>query len=192
MMLAMIAAKLPLLLQVVPASPDQMTVEQFNRQIALEAVRNGRGPGGAGILVPIALFAMILVIVWLGTRRRQAEIRARAEFQKQLLDKFGSGRELSEFLETKESQRFLNELWSQGAGRTNRVLRALQNGIVLTMLGLGFLALSHMRRGFVIPGVLVLSLGVGFLLSAVIAHQLSKKLGGSSDAGPDDASLSRT
>jgi len=119
-------------------------------------------------------------------------IRARAEFQKQLLDKFGSGRELSEFLETKESQRFLNELWSQGAGRTNRVLRALQNGIVLTMLGLGFLALSHMRRGFVTPGVLVLSLGVGFLLSAVIAHQLSKKLGGSGDAGPDDASLSRT
>lgn len=191
MMLAMIAAKLPLLLQAVPTNPDQMTVEQFNRQIALEAMRKGP-PGGAGILVPIALFAMILVIVWLGTRRRQAEIRARAEFHKQLLDKFGSGREFSEFLESKGSQRFLNELWSQGAGQTNRVLRAMQNGIVLTMLGLGFLALSHMRRGFVTPGVLVLALGIGFLLSAVIAHQLSKKLGGSSGAGPDDASLSRT
>jgi hypothetical protein len=61
-MLAMIAAKLPLLLQVAPTSPDQMTAEQFNRQIVLEAVRNGP-PGGAGILIPI--MGLGIVSCWL-------------------------------------------------------------------------------------------------------------------------------
>ncbi len=190
-MLAMVIEKFPLLLQTAPTGPGPMTAEQFRQQIALEAVRNTRRSDSAvGILVPIALFAMILMIVWLGTRRRQAEIQARAEFHKRLLDKFGSGREFSEFLESKGSQRFLEELWSRG-WQSNRALRGLQNGTVLTVLGVAFLALSHVRHGLLIPGVLVLALGIGFLLSAMIAHRFSK-FGNSGDGGAEHASLSKS
>jgi hypothetical protein len=186
MMLAvMIAEKFPLLLQAVP-NPDAMTPEQFRQQIALEAVRNGHWQGGgAGILIPIAFFGMILLLVFLGTRRRQAEIQARADFHKQLLDKFSSGKEFAEFLESKGSQRFLEELWAQGGPR-GRMLSGLQPGIVLAMLGLGFLGLSFVRRGLLVPGVIVLALGAGFLLSALVAHRLSKKL--SAPSGPDSGS----
>jgi hypothetical protein len=183
MMLAMIVAKLPMLLQAAAPNPEAMTPEQFRQQIALEAVRHGRPDGAVAILVPLGLFAMILLIVWFGTRRRQAEIQARAEVQKHLIDKFGSGPELAAFLGNKENQRFLESLWSQGVVSKNRVLSGLQNGVVLTMLGLGLLGLSFVRHGLLVPGVIVLALGAGFLISAMIAHRLSKKLG-SDNGGP--------
>src|SRR5580704_16058517 len=158
MMLAMmIAEKFPLLLQAVPANPGALTPEQFRQQIALETVRHRAEGSYLAVLVPFAFFALIAMLVWFGTRKRQAEIQARADFHKQLLDKFGSGKEFAEFLESKGSQRFLEELWAQG-GPKNRVLSGVQNGIVLAMLGLGFLGLSFVRRGLVVPGVIVLAL----------------------------------
>jgi hypothetical protein len=193
MLAMMITEKFPLLLQAVPANPEALTPEQFRQQIALEAVKSGRVPWAVngGFLVPIAFFGMILLLVFLGTRRRQAEIQARADFHKQLLDKFGSGKEFAEFLESKGSQRFLEELWAQ-TGPTNRVLSGLQPGIVLAMLGLGFLGLAVVRHQFVVPGIIVLALGVGFLLSALVAHKLSKKVS-TPDGGADSgATLSRT
>jgi hypothetical protein len=202
MMLAMmIAEKFPLLLQAVPANPGAMTPEQFQQQVELESIRHrGMGPGGFGILIPIAFFGMIWLFAWLGMKRRRAEIQARADFHKQLLDKFGSGREFAEFLESKGSQRFLEELWAQ-AGPRNRMLSGLHPGIVLATLGLGFLGLSVLRHplrdasvfpNLVVPGVIILSLGIGFLLSALVAHRLSKKPNapGGSDSG--GATLSRT
>jgi hypothetical protein len=191
MLMMMIAERFPLLLQAVPANPEALTPEQFRQQIALEAVRNRWHNSAEGMLIPIAFFGMILLLVWFGTKRRRAEIQARADFHKQLLDKFGSGREFAEFLESKGSQRFLDELWAQ-AGPRNRMLSGLQPGIVLAMLGLGFLGLSFSQHRFVIPGVIVLALGAGFLLSALVAHRLSKKMR-TPDGGTDSgATLSRT
>jgi hypothetical protein len=51
----------------------------------------------------------------------------------------------------------------------------MRNGIVLAVLGLGMLALSLTRRGFVVPAVLVLALGVGFLISTAISYRFSKQ-----------------
>jgi len=127
------------------------------------------------ILVPLGFFAMVVVIFWLVTRQRQTRIRARVEIQKQLLDKFNSGRELGDFLESRAGQQFLLELQSKSTGAKDRILTALQNGIVLAALGLGMLGLSLARRGFLIPAVLTLALGVGFLISTAAASRLSRK-----------------
>jgi hypothetical protein len=157
------------------------SAEQLRQQIALEAIRH-RGAGG--VLVPLAFFAMILAIVWLAMRKRQAQIRARSEFHKQLLDKFASGKEFAEFLESKGSQRFLEELGSLGGGPYERTLGSLRAGVILAVLGLGFFALSLMRRGFMIPGVIIFALGVGFLLAAAISHRLAKQWNQERGAGP--------
>ena len=49
-------------------------------------------------LVPIGLFAMIVLLIWLSSRHKQAKARARAELNKHFLGKFTSGQDLTEFL----------------------------------------------------------------------------------------------
>jgi hypothetical protein len=142
------------------------------------------GPGVVGAFVPIALFAMIALIVFVIARRRQAELRARAEFQKQILDKFSSGKEFAEFLGSEGSQRFLETLSSHSFGARERVFRGMRSGITLAVLGIGFLLLTALRRGFVVPGVLFLALGAGLLISAAVSYHFSKKWGSSGPAAP--------
>ena len=174
-----VASVMPLLFQAPQQSgPSQMTPDQ-QFQIAMEALRSPAATGPhviLGVLVPFALFAMVFGIFWLRYRQRQAQIRAQADFHKQLLDKFGSGQEFAEFLDGKGSQRFLEELWSQRPGNNERVLGTMRNGVVLTTLGLGMLVLSWTYlEQFRVFGVLALALGVGFLIAAAISHRLSRQ-----------------
>jgi hypothetical protein len=146
-------------------------------QIAVQAsnIPANAENGLVSILVPLAFFATVVVIFWLVIRQKQARIQTRVDFQKQLLDKFNSGQEFGEFLESKAGQQFLLELRSQSMRPRDRILTAMQNGIVLAVLGLGMLGLSLARRGFLVPAVLALALGVGFLISTVVASRLSRK-----------------
>lgn len=161
----------PCLLQTAQTLPDSQTPDQFGQQIALEAVRHGPMNVLTGILVPLGLFAMIFGIIWLRWRQQQALNQTRAEFHKQLLDKFASGRDFAEFLESKGSQRFLEEMWSQGAQSKEKTLR---NGVVVAMLGLAMLALTWVEKDFVIPGVLLVAMGGGYLIAFAISRRLSK------------------
>ena len=176
MLIHLAGSKIVSLLLQEQKNPLGLTPEQI-QQLGLEALRRhgNAAEGILALLVPFAFFATILVICWLLLRYRQTRMQARAEFHKQLLDKFTSGREFAEFLESKGSQRFLRELWSQSMGPKDRILNAMRIGIVLAVLGLGMLGLSLTRTGFVVPGVLVLALGAGFLVSTAISHRLSKQ-----------------
>jgi hypothetical protein len=174
-------------------TPDQ----QF--QIAMEALRRGGATAGGvtgilALLVPFALFAMVFGILWLAFRRKQEQMQAQAVFHKQLLDKFSSGKEFSEFLESQGGRQFLKTLWSQGQSGVDRVLRPMRAGIVMTVVGLALLALSWSRgqAGIRFPGVLVLALGIGFLMSAAVSHRLSRRWGNQLDSGrpPDSPPVS--
>jgi hypothetical protein len=157
------------LLQATGNYPGQMTPDQ-QFEIAREAIRHGGGP--AGLLVPLSFFAMVVLIVWLGVRRKQAQILAHAELTKRVLDKFGSAQELAAFLESKGGQQFLGDARWQAKGQ----LRFLPGGVITTMLGLAFLGLTFMHRNFIVPGVLLLAVGIGLLISAAIAHKLTSKI----------------
>ncbi len=177
----------PYLLQAAQANPGDASGDQIGQQIALEAVRHNPA-NGVGIFVPISLFAMILGILWLKWRQQQAQLQTRAEFHKQLLDKFTSGRDFAEFLEAKGSQRFLDALWSQGPPSHEKTMR---NGILVGMLGLAFLGLSWMRKDFVIPGVLLLAVGAGFLIFFAISYRLSKSRNLPNEPGSGNLSASQ-
>jgi hypothetical protein len=188
---------LMLLQQAEPPNPGGLTSDQ-KTQIALEALKQ-HGSSAAGILtllVPFAFFALILGIFWLRFRRRQAQIQAQADLRKQLLDKFTSGRELSDFLQSAGGQRFLEELSSQDTGSKDRILRNVRLGVIFAALGLGMLVLSWTRRDlrrefdFFIPAVVFLAVGVGSMLSAAISHRLSQKWDQKQGLGPPAAPVS--
>ena len=93
---AMIFAKTMPLLQAVSPELQQAIQEQVQQELRRGRFRYAgppwNGPGIVGALIPIAFFAMIVLIIFVIARRRQAALQARAEFQKQILDKFSSGK----------------------------------------------------------------------------------------------------
>jgi hypothetical protein len=169
--MAMVTNPAALLLQATQTNAPQLTQDQ-QLQMARLALQHGNGPLGA--FIPIAFFAMIVLLVWLGTRRMQAQIQAQGELRKQLLDKFATAQELTTFLESRVGQQFLGEMRWRGAGP----LRFLPGGVITAMLGLGFLGLAVMRRNFIVPAVILLAIGAGLLLSAAITHKLASKKNG--------------
>ena len=137
----------------------------------------------SAILVPLGLFAMAVLLVWMRHRSSEVEARTRAETQKHFLDKFGTGRELAEFIESENGKRFLEELATRRADPLDRLfglqarhMRFVLTGTLLTVLGLGLLSITLMGTNMTVPGIIVLSLGLGFLISAGVLSQMTKKL----------------
>ena len=128
------------------------------------------------ILVPSGFFALTGFILWLLVRAYQEKLRARADLYRELLTKFSSGQELGEFLSTEEGKNFLQNFWSTRTDPRERFVKAIGAGLVMTFLGVGLLVLTFKEPEMIIPGVLVVALGVGFLVAGGISYRLSKKL----------------
>lgn len=149
------------------------------------------------VLVPLAAFgaiAWVIQVIVDGFRRRQ-QIRLTTEFHGKLLDRIGSAREFGEFLNTTGGAKFLDSLTIERAGGAHvRILRALQSGLVLLMLGVGLFLLVGARNlpveaeeGVATFATITTSLGVGLLLAAGASYIVSKRLG-LVDDGRDRAS----
>jgi hypothetical protein len=141
------------------------------------------------IIVP-ALFFMIGYIVWVLTNawHRSRRLKMVTDFNSKLLDRLGSVKDFSEFLQTGAGGRFMQDLGSEpqpASGPQERILRAAQLGTVLICLGLGLLLLSFFSptslesalAEFNAFGTIALSLGIGFVLSAVASYRLARTLG---------------
>ena len=142
------------------------------------------------VLVSFMAGLHFLVSAGLNARKASALIRTRADLQTKLLDRLGSGREVVEFCQTEGGKQFVEALslgvletpTSKGSP-TERIMGSVQKGIILTLLGFGFLLLTlKFHRDdpgdvFMVIGTVGLSLGIGFLLSAGASYRLSKSLG---------------
>jgi hypothetical protein len=126
------------------------------------------------VLVPLGLFAMVVLIVWINRRMEDSKLKTLAETQRLLLEKFGSGTDLAAFLKSSEGKSFL---LPERKDLRKRVLGTITAGMILIFLGLGMIGLTRVDNDLIIPGVIILSLGVGFLVAAAISYYLSKKWG---------------
>jgi len=133
--------------------------------------------GVLALLTPFAFFALVAVIAWLLYRKSQAQMRARMDFHTQLLGKFASGKEFTEFMEGKGGQKFLEGVWARPLDARERILRTTRTGVVLTVLGLGALGLSLRTPGLLVPAGLVLTLGAGYLIATAFSYRLSRGMG---------------
>lgn len=140
------------------------------------------------IVAILSVFGSTAFIVYLfaAAMREQRRLKLMTEFHSRLLDRVGSTAEFVQFLQTEGGAKFLNSLTvdrGPGSRPADRIVRAAQTGIVVTMLGVGFLISGGLiydvegRTVSSVFGVLLIALGVGYLLSSVAAHRLSKQLG---------------
>ena len=134
------------------------------------------------IVLGTAFFGMIAFICWIAARARQNRARMQAEVQTKLIERFSSGPELAEFLQSPTGKQFVTgveQLPARNIG--NRVLFGITRSIVLTFLGLAFLGLcipeATRDNFFLVAGTICLALGIAFSISTFIAMRLSKQWG---------------
>ena len=141
--------------------------------------------------------AVMLVIgaglVWLiktliEYRRWSRLSKVQTEVHNKLLDRFTSNQELLAYIETPAGKRFLESApiamdspRSIGAP-IGRILWSAQAGAVLTVLGIGITIVSSRALEEIAPplaalGAIIISLGVGFIISAVLAYALTRRFG---------------
>jgi hypothetical protein len=140
-------------------------------------------PEMMGFLIPFGAFLMVIIIVWVASQEKQAKARYRAEVQKELIAKFGSGRELSEFLNSEGSQRLLGTLRSseaeQGQDPRQKAIGLITSSIICMSIGGAFLYVgaswAEAHWPFVLVGLILLGVGGSLLISAAISYYLTKK-----------------
>lgn len=148
----------------------------------------------AGCAVFVVFLVVTSVIVWVirtivATRRWNRISKIQFEVHNKLLDRFTSNEDLLAYVQTPPGRKFLEftPIPLQEAARSisapfSRILWSVQAGVVLAVAGGGLLYVSgrfidEPAQFFMVVGVLALALGTGFIISAIAAYGLSRKLG---------------
>lgn len=144
------------------------------------------------ILSMILSFGTFLAVVLIVARARQRRQELQADVQSKLIEKFGSARELTEFLHSQAGREFVSGV--QTGSRVvagERVLGGIRRAIILSFAGLACLALWGVTGdlGWVFPGFILLALGIGYLVAAMVSMKLSAQLGASP---PPPTAMERT
>jgi hypothetical protein len=141
----------------------------------------------ADVVFFVTFFPLIGFVVWTAatTWQRRQQAKLLTEIHNRLLDRLGSLKDFSEFLQTPAGARFIDTLSGEAArpgGVWDRILRAVQTGLVLLSLGVGLLVVTRYATAdahdtLVVVGAIALSLGVGFLLSSAASYRVAMSLG---------------
>jgi hypothetical protein len=149
-------------------------------------------------LVPFLVFLCLTsAVIWtirlfVENRRWNRIFKLQTDVHSKLIDRFGSSEELLTYMSTDSGKRFLeaaplsvNFDASQGSPRipsaVARIITPLQIGVVLTLLGIGLLAIRHadpdLELSLLVFGTVLLMPGIGFILSAGLTWLLAARLG---------------
>jgi len=159
-----------------------------------------------GDVVPFLVFVGILfALLWLvrqflENRRWSRIFGLQNEVHSKLIEKFGASQELLTYMGTEAGKRFLEaapipvgyEAEQRVPNAVAKVLTPLQIGVVMTLLGIGMLAIRNnlgadMAAPMLLMGTVVLMPGIGFIISAGITWLLASRLGlmGEHGGGPN-------
>jgi hypothetical protein len=148
----------------------------------------------SGLMTLLGVFAWLIKAAF-DHRRFLRQSRMQAEAQNKVFDRLTSNEDLLAYIQTPPGRRFLEAapLPLEGAlapagAPVTKILWSVQAGAVATMVGLGFLFVSTRfaadTTGFAetspalfLMGCVISAAGLGFVLSAVAAYLLSRRLG---------------
>jgi len=144
------------------------------------------------VLAVLSVFGSLSFLTWVivDGLRRKAQLRVMAEFHNKLLDRINNGSELAQFMDSPGGTKFIESISTERSHPALRVMRAVQIGIVLCAAGIGCRVVgwqTFMEReaaeGFVVLGIMLLSIGIGYLVSAAASFGLGRSLGVYPSAG---------
>ena len=147
---------------------------------------------GLSIFAVIALITGVLtwlVRTLLDHRRWSRISKVQAEVHNKLMDRLTANEDLLAYIQTPAGKRFLESapITLDGAPRAvsapiSRILWSVQVGLVLAAAGFGLEYVSGsidktVSQPLFAMGVLAISIGIGFVLSAIVSYVLSRRLG---------------
>jgi hypothetical protein len=156
-----------------------------------------------GVFVFVIFSAIAGVLAWLiktviDHRRWTRMLKIQTDAHTKLLDRFTSNEDLLAYMQTSAGKRFFEsapipiESPRSISAPIGRILWSAQVGTVLTLAGIGLelvaaRAIEDIGQPLSAVGVVVIALGIGFCVSAVLAYMLSKRLGliGGDAAAPE-------
>jgi len=148
--------------------------------------------GVALIAMTITTGIVILAKTILDHRRWQRAVKAQAELNTKLIDRFASSEDLLAYLQSPQGKLLTESptLPHLAAARTmdaplSRIFWSLQAGAVLAFAGIGMVFVSTRMTGelelarppIFAFGTVILTIGIGFLVSSIISFLLSQRLG---------------
>ena len=138
----------------------------------------------------IAGFTIIwLVRTWVDQTRWSRMARTQAEVHNKILDRFGTGPELLEYVKSPAGTKFLESApipvhaeKTTLSAPTSRLMWSIQIGIIIAAGGLGMLLVSlrlepDAARAMFAMGAIAFCVGAGFMVSAAVSVMVSKRLG---------------
>lgn len=142
------------------------------------------------VVLVLGQFGFSCLILWMFLYYRLKREGHRAQERDRLLDRFGTGPEMVEFLGSPAGQKVLASFATRRASPVQSLSRTIQAGLVLLSLGVAFMILAHWGpsiESMMIPGVLLGMAGVGILVSAAISNRMLRRAGlltRAGDGGP--------
>lgn len=145
--------------------------------------------------IPFLVFLCILgALLWLThvlleNRRWNRIFKLQTDVHGKLLERFGTSQEVLTYMGTEAGKRFLEatpiavgfEPQQPVPSPLARVLTPLQIGVVMTLLGLGLIlvrrSVPDADAPLLVLGTIVLTPGLGFIISAAITWGLARRLG---------------
>lgn len=172
---------------------DRRFDEQNNspRIEMIRAVRNGMEFLGVALIIAIIATGIVFLVRTVVEHRRwQRAMKAQSELNTKLIDRFASSEDLLAYLQSPQGKTLTEgPVLPQAAPRAisaplSRIFWSMQSGIVLGALGGGLMIVSGTATGepelgtFLNGvGIVVLMIGIGFAVSAVVSYLLSQRLG---------------
>lgn len=138
------------------------------------------------VIVLPTLFIACGFVLWtiFTTIRRYKIARLQADIQAKLVDKFGTTQELLAYSDTEAGKEFLKSLSLERVEQRSpydRIIRAVQAGIISAFLGVALLFLRSRVSGgeqvLLVFGTIFATLGIAFVLAAAASYSLSKSFG---------------
>jgi len=145
--------------------------------------------------IPFLVFLCILsALLWLThvlleNRRWNRIFKLQTDVHGKLIERFGTSQEVLTYMGTEAGKRFLEatpiavgfERQEPVPSPVARVLTPLQIGVVMTLLGLGLILVRYSvpdaAAALLVLGTIVLTPGLGFIISAAITWALARRLG---------------
>lgn len=145
--------------------------------------------------IPFLVFLCILgALLWLThvlleNRRWNRIFKLQTDVHGKLIERFGTSQEVLTYMGTEAGKRFLEatpiavgfERQEPMPSPVARVLTPLQIGVVMTLLGLGLIlvrrSVPDADAPLLVLGTIVLTPGLGFIISAAITWGLARRLG---------------
>jgi hypothetical protein len=134
------------------------------------------------VVVPM-VFLLVMLIIVLATMERWRRERHRVELQKAVLERVGSVKDFAEFMATEQGERFLAALAPMHFRPHHRGLWSVRVGVVLLTVGVLLMIGFHTVPGattdapLVMLLLLLIALGLGMLLSALLSFLIARSLG---------------